>query len=563
MPFRDRVPKPKFLLPFFSVVIIDDSQEDRYVLSRMLRRNKLGVEFEIREADTGARGVELCRSRTPDCLLLDYNLNDTNGIDLLAELNEGRDADVDPLCPVVILTGAGMIAQIAVRALNGGAQDYLTKEGLTADGLVLSIENAVEKVWLRRVMFESEARFRLSLDNMLDSFGIYEAMRDERSGEIVDFECTYVNLAARRGSENMSKEHVGQLLVSQTLSTCCSGRLYDEYLEVVKTGVPVNRTDQTYTRDGMNLQGAFDIRVWKMGDGFAAAWRDVTAQNRAEEKLRKVERRLEANRADVAKKQQEVSEIVQHSLLLAPAPDAYPGVTVQLFYRSAVDEALIGGDFFDAFPVAENVVALVVGDATGKGVESASYTAEVKFTLRAFLCEHRNLLIAVNLLNRYMVSNSSSRQDGPGYYVALSAVLMDTSTGEVSSCCAGAEPPLLLKRETAELIPLCEYGPLLGVSSDSEFTVERNLLEVDDLIAMTTDGITETRHPFSWRANGERTGGEFFGIEGMERVLREEAAGESRDLQEIQEAMMKRIMEWSGGVQNDDICLLLARRRSR
>jgi serine phosphatase RsbU (regulator of sigma subunit) len=39
------------------------------------------------------------------------------------------------------------------------------------------------------------------------------------------------------------------------------------------------------------------------------------------------------------------------------------------------------------FAVAENVVGVVVGDVTGKGLEAATYTAEIKFVLRGFLRE--------------------------------------------------------------------------------------------------------------------------------------------------------------------------------
>jgi serine phosphatase RsbU (regulator of sigma subunit) len=79
-----------------------------------------------------------------------------------------------------------------------------------------------------------------------------------------------------------------------------------------------------------------------------------------------------------------VAETLQRSLLLTPPPDAYPGLRFKAFYRPALDEALVGGDFFDVFAVRDDVIALVVGDATGKGLNAATYTAEIRFALRPF-----------------------------------------------------------------------------------------------------------------------------------------------------------------------------------
>jgi len=59
-------------------------------------------------------------------------------------------------------------------------------------------------------------------------------------------------------------------------------------------------------------------------------------------------------------------------------------------YEAASEESLIGGDFADVFVLDDQQIAFVVGDVTGKGLTAASYTAEIKFALRAFLRESAN-----------------------------------------------------------------------------------------------------------------------------------------------------------------------------
>jgi PAS domain S-box-containing protein len=156
------------LPPDFSVLVIDDSEEDCYTLRRLLHKGLPELALDIRVAYTGARGLALCLERLPDCILLDYSLGDTDGLSLLAELNTGRDPDDDPICPAVILTGARPPTEVAVRALKGGAQDYLIKETLTPEGVCLAIENAVEKVRLRRELRASEERYRLLVEGAKD-----------------------------------------------------------------------------------------------------------------------------------------------------------------------------------------------------------------------------------------------------------------------------------------------------------------------------------------------------------------------------------------------------------
>jgi serine phosphatase RsbU (regulator of sigma subunit)/ActR/RegA family two-component response regulator len=568
---------PHSTLPTFSILLIDDSAEDRYMIRRMLSRNQSPVSFDIREADNGAHGIALCRERLPDCILLDYRLNDTDGLSVLAALNEGRDAYNDPLCPVVILTGAssGAVTETAVYALKNGAQDYLVKDRLTATVVNLAMESAVEKVRLRRDLREAEARFRSSLENMIDCFGIYRAVRGLDQEIVIDFRCEYVNDAACRSSEMICEKQEGRLLTADLLSTHRVGRLLEEYVRVVQTGHPLETIDFVYGDApsgsiGTYLLSALDIRAWKMGDGFAVAWRDVTAQKRIEDQLREAEERLtqerkriEAERTASALKTAYVAEAVQRSLLLSPAPDAYPGVIVQSFYQSALDDALIGGDFFDVFAVSEEVVALVVGDATGKGVEAATYTAEVKFALRAYLREHRgDLAAALRLLNDFVIDNE--RLDAAhvsGACVALVVALVNTRNGETVCSCAGAEPPLILRAETKEIVAASVFGPLLGASKASRYTTTHNHMGIGDLIALTTDGITESRQPPRMGAGGGMRSGEFFGIEGLATALTEESADADRGLAEVEEAIVARALAWANGRQHDDICLLIAKRR--
>ena len=100
-------------------------------------------EFEIEIAENGKTALKLAREREYDALLLDRNLPDMDGIQVLKEL-----AALGVQAPVVIVTGLGD-EELVVQALRLGATDYVRKHG---DYL------ATLPTILRRVVAESKKK---------------------------------------------------------------------------------------------------------------------------------------------------------------------------------------------------------------------------------------------------------------------------------------------------------------------------------------------------------------------------------------------------------------------
>jgi two-component system, response regulator RegA len=77
--------------------------------------------FEVTRAATVAHALELARTESPECALVDLRLPDGHGLDVVTELHA-----IDATTRIVVLTGYGAIAT-AVESLKRGASDYLTK----------------------------------------------------------------------------------------------------------------------------------------------------------------------------------------------------------------------------------------------------------------------------------------------------------------------------------------------------------------------------------------------------------------------------------------------------
>lgn len=94
--------------------------EDEASLRRFVRLALEAEGCEVFEADSVKRGLIETGTRKPDLLVLDLGLPDGDGVDLIRELRSWSDL------PVIVLSARTAEAE-KVRALDAGADDYLTK----------------------------------------------------------------------------------------------------------------------------------------------------------------------------------------------------------------------------------------------------------------------------------------------------------------------------------------------------------------------------------------------------------------------------------------------------
>lgn len=98
------------------IVIVDDETQIR----RMLRIALKSEDYEVAEAESGEEGLALVARQQPDLVILDLGLPDMDGHELLAELRSWSSV------PVIVLSVRASERE-KVRALDSGAQDYVTK----------------------------------------------------------------------------------------------------------------------------------------------------------------------------------------------------------------------------------------------------------------------------------------------------------------------------------------------------------------------------------------------------------------------------------------------------
>jgi diguanylate cyclase (GGDEF)-like protein len=101
------------------ILVVDDIADNRAVLARRFQRRG----FEIIEADSGWRALELIRDQAFDVVLLDVMMPDLDGLEVLKRLREQH----SPVSLPVIMVTAMSMSHDVVQALELGANDYVTK----------------------------------------------------------------------------------------------------------------------------------------------------------------------------------------------------------------------------------------------------------------------------------------------------------------------------------------------------------------------------------------------------------------------------------------------------
>jgi PAS domain S-box-containing protein len=105
-----------------TVLAIEDNLGDA-ALYRLALTSKSKNKYQFHHALTAKEGLALFEQLKPNCVLLDYNLPDSDGLSVASKILE----KVGDTVPIIMLTGAGDEA-LVVRALKLGVRDYLVKD---------------------------------------------------------------------------------------------------------------------------------------------------------------------------------------------------------------------------------------------------------------------------------------------------------------------------------------------------------------------------------------------------------------------------------------------------
>jgi len=121
----------------YRILIVED---DDFLLQMYAAKLELD-DFGVLTANTGTQGLKIAQKSHPDLILLDLNLPEMDGFEVLEHLKE-NDGTKD--IPVLILTNFAQKENID-RCLNLGAEDYLIKAHFVPSEVVSKIKDILAR----------------------------------------------------------------------------------------------------------------------------------------------------------------------------------------------------------------------------------------------------------------------------------------------------------------------------------------------------------------------------------------------------------------------------------
>ena len=178
-----------------------------------------------------------------------------------------------------------------------------------------------------------------------------------------------------------------------------------------------------------------------------------------------------------------IAMTLQRSLLPSAPPDV-PGLAMAFRYIPASDQAEVGGDFYEALRLGDQVL-VAIGDVQGHSLGAATVMGELRHALRAFAVEGHAPLAITGLVNEVLTAYH------PGIIATLCVILLDPASGDLVIVNCGHLPALLVAGPDADYVG--GGGLLLGLPMH-EPHVERASLPPGGTLLLMTDGLVEDRH---------------------------------------------------------------------
>jgi phosphoserine phosphatase RsbU/P len=258
----------------------------------------------------------------------------------------------------------------------------------------------------------------------------------------------------------------------------------------------------------------------------------------------KMAERMEADRR--VAREMEIAREVQSRLF----PQKFPVMKTLEYLGGCIPAREVGGDYYDFLQLRGGHLALVLADIAGKGVSGALLMANLQANLRSQCAmdaeDLRRVLTSVN--------HTFCENTGDASYATLFFADYDDSSRRLRYANCGHLPPLLLSPASGEngasgerkVVRLDATSMVVGLFDNWKCELAELDLAPGDTLVLYTDGITEARN-----AAGE----EF----GESRLLETLQHCSHLPVESLLQAVVRSVQQFTGGEQQDDITLVVAR----
>jgi PAS domain S-box-containing protein len=195
---------------------------------------------------------------------------------------------------------------------------------------------------------------------------------------------------------------------------------------------------------------------------------------------------LAVERAAMYEREHTTAETLQRSLLPDKLPSV-PGLVMAARYLPVTRNMEIGGDWYDAFRLADQRLGVAVGDVMGKGLTAAAGMGRVRNALRALALTDPRPAAVLGGLDRLFTATEEEEQ-----VTTVAYLVIDPETGDGVLGNAGHLPALVLQAGCAPRFDQVEAGTPLGWASPRKQHAFN--LRPGSTAVFYSDGLVENRN---------------------------------------------------------------------
>lgn len=521
------------------VLLVEDNIDHRFLSLRAFESP--GDKFHLVTAKSGAEALEFTLTQDFDVAFVDHHLPDIDGLGLMKKMHE-----IAPILPIVITTGQGS-EELAVATFREGAIDYIIKNQNYFSLLpivALRIKRAQrEKRKLSRPAFNVEKVYDQILSASAELLDIHASslmLYDESNG--------YLDTKAHRGLSHNYLNHVrpklGESLEGQAVAE--SRSIFMHNVEKEPSYLFKDLAENEGIRSAMSVPFLVDgdtKGVLNLYSHNANRFKDT--DEKVASHLVKLST-LALQSLKLYYREHHIAETLQRSHF-PEIESRFESWDIAHRYKASMEEAMLGGDFYDMFPISGNRRAIVVADVSGKGINAAALTAMVKHTLRSYALDDPDPAIVLSRTHNAFCSYVRTE-----HFVTMFYGILDTASRTIYYCSAGHPPALFYSARTQQIKDLTDVHLPIGAGDGSvAYTTSSIVFEPGDDLLVYTDGLTDCRK------TGLRSG-ELFGQTNLEKLF-VSVAGQK--VEDIAEGVFDHIVQFSSGKMRDDIAFFVIKFR--
>jgi serine phosphatase RsbU (regulator of sigma subunit) len=198
---------------------------------------------------------------------------------------------------------------------------------------------------------------------------------------------------------------------------------------------------------------------------------------------------LAFDNARTYERQRRVAVEMQAASLPASLPK-HAALQLAAEYRPAADEATIGGDWYDAFVLADGRIVMTIGDVIGHGLRAAIWMTKIRQSLQSAALLDARPQVMLGVADR-----TTAMLEGDVYATAFVAIF-DPHTLELTAATAGHPGPIVA-RSDGTIEEASFRGTMLGIPGGSIYSDSTIALARGDFVVFYTDGLVEAGRDFS------------------------------------------------------------------